>query len=191
MKFTDRVLKLINEKGITKNKMLNDLHLGSGTFATWESRGTTPGGDYVKKIAEYFNVSTDYLLGNASDSDNKFLIDYASQAIVSNILDLKNQKGLSDETFLADLGFSTDTISNWKKGRSHSFLKNLESIAEYLETTEQNLLSGFEIEQKNIPAEELDEDSKKIEMLIDQLSSENLDRAMDYIDLLLSNQDKE
>ena len=44
--------------------MLNDLHFGAGTFATWEKRGTVPNGEILSKIANYFNVSTDYLLGN-------------------------------------------------------------------------------------------------------------------------------
>ena len=63
MKFTDTLLKLVNEKGITKNKLMTDLEFGSGTFATWESRGTIPSGEILAKIADYFNVSIDYLMG--------------------------------------------------------------------------------------------------------------------------------
>lgn len=60
--FVDTVLKLIKEKGITKNKLLLDLGLNKTSFLNWEQRGNVPNGDVVLKIAEYLGVSTDYLL---------------------------------------------------------------------------------------------------------------------------------
>lgn len=65
--FTDRVSMLIKERGISKSAMLKDLHMGSGIFATWEKRGTIPGGDTLGILAEYFQVSVDYLLGRTND----------------------------------------------------------------------------------------------------------------------------
>ncbi len=62
MAFSDTLLDLIAEKKITKSKMLSDLSLGGGTFATWQERGNTPNGEIVLKLARYFNVSCDYLL---------------------------------------------------------------------------------------------------------------------------------
>lgn len=64
MGFIENVLGLIDKNGITKNKMLKDLGMGTGTFNTWEKRGTIPSGETLSKIAAYFNVSIDYLLGN-------------------------------------------------------------------------------------------------------------------------------
>lgn len=63
MNFVDRVLELINEKRISKNKLLTDLNLSKNSFVNWIERGTIPGGDVLAKIAEYFDVSVDYLLG--------------------------------------------------------------------------------------------------------------------------------
>lgn len=64
MNFVETVLDLINKKGVTKNKMLTDLKLGKNSFVNWTERGTIPSGETLSKISEYFNVSTDYLLGN-------------------------------------------------------------------------------------------------------------------------------
>ena len=61
--FTDRVLALVKENGITKNKLLTELGLGKNSFVDWEERGNAPNGATVSKIATYFNVTTDYLLG--------------------------------------------------------------------------------------------------------------------------------
>lgn len=70
MNFVENVLELINKFGITKNKMLTDLNLSKNSFVDWTKRGTIPNGDTLAKIAEYFNVSTDYLLGK-TDIKNK------------------------------------------------------------------------------------------------------------------------
>ena len=48
--------------------MLTDLKLGKNSFVNWENRGTIPGGNTLNKIAEYFEVSTDYLLGKEKTS---------------------------------------------------------------------------------------------------------------------------
>lgn len=62
--FIDTVKKLLQEKNISVNKMAQDLHFGTGTFRTWETRGTVPDGETLLKIARYFGVTVDYLLGN-------------------------------------------------------------------------------------------------------------------------------
>lgn len=67
-KFLETVLSLLSKKGVSKNKMLTDLELGKNSFVNWENRGTIPGGNTLNKIAEYFEVSTDYLLGNTQTS---------------------------------------------------------------------------------------------------------------------------
>lgn len=64
MLFTERLMLLINQKGISKNKMLVDLQLGKNSFINWETRGNTPDGETLLKISQYFGVTVDYLLGN-------------------------------------------------------------------------------------------------------------------------------
>ena len=70
MTFTETVRKLLSENKMSINRMLTDLKLGSGTFATWEKRGTIPSGETLEMIADYFNVSVDYLLGKAPEQSN-------------------------------------------------------------------------------------------------------------------------
>lgn len=65
--FLERLLSLIQTKGITKNKLLTDLGLGKNSFVNWENRGTVPSAVTVQKIADYLSVDVGYLLGT---SDN-------------------------------------------------------------------------------------------------------------------------
>jgi len=69
--FVDRILMLIKDRGITKNKMLMDLGLGKNSFVDWSKRGTSPSGETFIKIADYFEVSTDYLLGLSPNPTQK------------------------------------------------------------------------------------------------------------------------
>ena len=70
MIFVERTLNLIKKDNITKNKLLIDLNLSKNSFIDWEKRGSSPCADTVVKIADYFNVSTDYLLGRTDDIEN-------------------------------------------------------------------------------------------------------------------------
>ena len=42
--------------------MIKDLSLAHGNVTNW-NKGAVPKGETLNKIADYFNVSTDYLLG--------------------------------------------------------------------------------------------------------------------------------
>lgn len=86
--FIKRLMALIEQKGITKNKMLSDLNLGKNSFVNWDNRGTIPGGETLASIAEYFDVSVDYLLGN---TDTKKPAVNADDELNEYLEELKNR----------------------------------------------------------------------------------------------------
>ncbi|NMG96082.1 helix-turn-helix domain-containing protein [Streptococcus pneumoniae] len=45
--------------------MERNLNFSNGSLRKWET--STPSGDKIEKIADYFNVSTDYLLGRTDN----------------------------------------------------------------------------------------------------------------------------
>lgn len=57
-----RIKELCAERGITLAKLEEDTGLSSSIIRKWKNN-TSPSIDKVKVIAEYFNVSTDYLVG--------------------------------------------------------------------------------------------------------------------------------
>ena len=91
MTFVERTLELIKKNNITKNKMLTDLKLGKNSFVNWQERGTIPSGDVLQKIADYFNVSVDYLLGTTptvqafDENDNVVVIDDETRDIIDSL----------------------------------------------------------------------------------------------------------
>lgn len=64
MSIVARVKDLVGEKKMTIAELERNLDLGAGTISRWNVR--VPGVDKVQKVADYFSVSTDYLLGRAN-----------------------------------------------------------------------------------------------------------------------------
>ncbi len=62
-KYIEILNQLLDNNHITRNKMLKDLGLGKNSIINWERRDTLPNGNTLIKIADYFGVSLDYLVG--------------------------------------------------------------------------------------------------------------------------------
>lgn len=62
--FYDVFKRLCDEKGISCNRAATEIGLSNATATKWKKTGATPSGDTLSKIADYFDVSVDYLLGN-------------------------------------------------------------------------------------------------------------------------------
>jgi len=63
MRLGEKLAKLRNENGLTQ-KELSDLFLISrSTYAQYETNNRQPDYEMLTKLADYFKVTTDYLLG--------------------------------------------------------------------------------------------------------------------------------
>lgn len=56
-----RIRELCNEKGISLSALGKELGLGKNAIARWDTN--KPSIEKVEKVADYFDVSVDYLLG--------------------------------------------------------------------------------------------------------------------------------
>lgn len=71
MDAVDVILKLIKEKGISQKELTVAIGVSSGNFSDWKKKRSKPSSNILKKIAEYFNVSVDYLLTGEEKSPQK------------------------------------------------------------------------------------------------------------------------
>lgn len=60
--FYDRFKELCDKRGITCNRAAIEMGLSNATPTAWKKRGLTPKADTLAIIANYFNVSVDFLL---------------------------------------------------------------------------------------------------------------------------------
>ncbi len=67
MNIVDRIKKLQQDKEgkISLNALEKVLGFGKSTIASWEKK--QPSADKLQKVADYFSVSTDYLLGRTDN----------------------------------------------------------------------------------------------------------------------------
>jgi transcriptional regulator with XRE-family HTH domain len=59
-----RITRLLKEKHISAARMSRDLGFSSGLFSQWKQGQQTPSPEKLLKMADYFGVTTDYLLGH-------------------------------------------------------------------------------------------------------------------------------
>lgn len=68
------IQKELEKRNIKPYKMMSELGFSSGLFSQWKSGKQKPSMEKIQKIAQYLDVSTDYLLnGDDKYSNNSFL----------------------------------------------------------------------------------------------------------------------
>lgn len=65
--FYDRFKQLCERKGVSCNKAALEIGLSNATPTKWRKTGATPTGETLDKIAMYFGVTTDFLLGKETE----------------------------------------------------------------------------------------------------------------------------
>ena len=71
--FWERFYDLCEKQAHTKpNNLKEELDISSGVITKWK-KGSVPNGETLIKIANYFNVSVDYLLGRTDDPKIHYL----------------------------------------------------------------------------------------------------------------------
>ncbi len=67
----NRIRELRDDKGLKQCDVAKAVGIDQRTLSNYETGKTNPDSFAIIKLAEYFNVSTDYLLGYKSDFDKK------------------------------------------------------------------------------------------------------------------------
>ncbi|MBC2370070.1 helix-turn-helix transcriptional regulator [Listeria booriae] len=106
---------LRNKKGISQEKLAKDLNVSTSTVGMWETGKRAVKDDFVIQLANYFDVSTDYLLGK-SNTDKRKTPDFA------NDLEWINDP---------ELGY-------WWHSLTESEIKSLKKLWDVMEENKQN-----------------------------------------------------
>lgn len=78
--FGDKLKKLRETHGLSQQQLAEKLGMSPSGIGMWEQNRRQPDNETLKKIAQLFDVSTDYLLGNdvKPNDKNKELLDTIS-----------------------------------------------------------------------------------------------------------------
>lgn len=67
--FAERLNELRKNKGLNQTELAKELNVAKQTVSNWENGNRNPDNDMLIKIANYFEVSLDYLLGRTENPD--------------------------------------------------------------------------------------------------------------------------
>ena len=85
MTISQRVFYLLSKQGKKQNELAEYAGISTSTISAWNKRGTNPAADTISTIADFFEVSTDYLLtgeekrssaSNLNDDEQELLTYY-------------------------------------------------------------------------------------------------------------------
>lgn len=107
--FWENFYKLCKEAKKSPNSVAKEIDVSSGAITSWKN-GKVPHHSTLLKIATYFNVSVDYLLGNEKGSPSAELLKGLDEVgvqiltIFSELPEEKKPEALSYLEFLAQKG---------------------------------------------------------------------------------------
>lgn len=67
--FSTRIKELRKQAGLSMDDLAKALNITKSRVNMWENNGTVPRMNVLLQLAKFFDVSTDYLLGNDVTSD--------------------------------------------------------------------------------------------------------------------------
>ena len=71
---------LLQSCGVSAYRFCKETGISQSTIRTWKKKGNLIKGDLAKKIADYFNVSVDYIMtGEEKESDKYYLNDETAE----------------------------------------------------------------------------------------------------------------
>lgn len=113
-----KIKLLREEKELSQLELAKILNISNSTLSQYEAGNRVPGDDIKKKIADYFNVSVDFLLGRTEER-NPYTNDKDLDKIDKFLLELKEEmekEGLEfDETSPQELIETYKLLLEFKK----------------------------------------------------------------------------
>lgn len=89
MKLGDKIKKLREGKNISQKELAGELGVTDAMISMYENDKKNPSLEVITKIAMFFNVSTDYLLGTETMTDNE--LPKNIRAVARDLLDLPEE----------------------------------------------------------------------------------------------------
>lgn len=95
--------KLLQKHGVSAYRVSKDLGIAQSVLSSWKNGISTPKQDKMQKIADYFNVSVDYLMtGKEREDKKKYYLNDETAAMAQSIFESKELRMLFDAAQDAD-----------------------------------------------------------------------------------------
>lgn len=190
MSFGSRLKLLREERGLTQQMVADILKVERPTIAGYETKRKQPDYEKIIILADYFNVSIDYLLGR-SDIRNPYIEknldkslkqeNHTEMTFGDKLKQLRESSGLKQEELGKIVNLSKATISRYEANTIEPNNETLKLIANYFNVSVDYLLSNSNMRNLHIQ-NSLDEVK-----LLGQKSEESKKTSPAYTDKAESN----
>jgi bacteriophage CI repressor helix-turn-helix domain len=93
MSVIDRIVELLQKKGVSQADICNYIGIKYNVFTTWKTRETDPPTKYLVQICEFLNITLEYLLtGEESKSSNEIHLANANETTMLNLFRMLSEK---------------------------------------------------------------------------------------------------
>lgn len=94
MTLYERIESMRKSKGISQRELEKELDFSNGSISKW--RNGTPKPERLQKLADYFNVSMEYLMTGEENQKEEYYINKETAEIAQKIFKNKNLRVLFD-----------------------------------------------------------------------------------------------
>lgn len=167
-----RLLELRKKAGISQNILANALDCSQNMISQWENGTRDPGTDTLRLIADYFNVTIDYLL----DYDLKC---NAPIDINNNLKKIRISHNIKQADLAKKLNVTQGMLSGWETGRYEISNNYLIKIAQCFNVTTDYIL-GLEKENDILKLSSVENDNLKKYRKLDLHSQKEINDFIDF-----------
>ncbi|MDE7453529.1 MAG: helix-turn-helix domain-containing protein, partial [Clostridia bacterium] len=136
--FKQRFSELISDLDCKKSEIPKLLNIDYNVFGKITEFGIIPKPVILIRIADYFNISVEYLLNR---TDNPYFVKAeTATTFLERYQALKAEKNLTDYVITQKLHISTSYTTNWKNKKYIPSIINLIELSEYFKVSIDYLL---------------------------------------------------
>lgn len=167
--FKDNLKLLRKKKELTQKQVAEELGMTQQNYQKWESGKSSPSGETLEKLSEYFGVSIDFLLrGETSEEDVPLT---RHQARTLRLYGLRQETELTIEEVAQKIGVDPELYRAWENGEKTPGPFDTPKISKALGVTTAYLISESNYRTENEEIEVENEKTKR--KLIEEI--ENID----------------
>ena len=141
----------LETKGISRRQFCSQIEIPPSTIATWKSKNILPTTELICKVAEFLNVSIDWLVNGEDPKTEISIAAISRHTIMDRIETILRQNTNSfqtpfEELYAEHLGkiADFDFVNNWSLGRINVSESVITALANELKVTTDWLLTGRE-----------------------------------------------
>ncbi len=141
--------RLREERGIDQKVLAIDLNVSQPTISDWENGRKTPSVENLVRLADYFSVPLDYLLGRI---DQKEIPAPTSDAMIGDqIRHYRKSQKVSQKDLASQLFVSQQAVGKWERNEATPNPEAIVKLAQIFGITTDELLGCSEQKETPVP----------------------------------------